>query len=85
MDEVKCQRCDHRYDAHRPKCHHEKIGAFDAETRHWGKRVKCTCEAYVGVKPDEMKVCPHDFIVGSPLCIYCNKPAKRRAPWPPPR
>ena len=85
MDEPKCQRCEHSYPAHRPNCHYEKVSAFNPQTGNWGKSVRCTCAAYVGVKPDELTACQHDFLTGSPLCIYCNKPVKRRVPWPRPR
>ena len=72
-DNLRCQRCDHPYAVHHPVCHHTILGGWDDKRRTFSTKTGCTCQAYVGIHPKDLRECPHELLTGNPVCVHCLK------------
>lgn len=53
------------------------MSGWDEATGGFARAHSCACARYEGKRPTRQQIdrdgCPHDYVKGSTLCLYCNK------------
>ena len=70
---MRCDHCHHTIEQHNAdKACRVTVTKWDDAAMTWTPKQRCACPGYEG-KPLMSTDCPHDFMEGSRVCIWCKR------------